>query len=103
MQIESLQYTVELQRLIETIAASGHVSQSWATYAKGRAALRQAGVSEFLAGPGETVANNAVFLIRWVPGVSVADRILHNGKNWNIVAIAEIGRRKGLELRAVAA
>lgn len=42
-------------------------------------------------------------LLRWVPGVAVSDRILHGGKVWNIVAIAEIGRRKGLELRAVAA
>jgi hypothetical protein len=35
--------------------------------------------------------------------VSVADRIMHGGKAWNIVAVAEIGRKKGLELRAVAA
>ncbi|WP_112311014.1 phage head completion protein [Pseudogemmobacter bohemicus] len=69
----------------------------------GKAELRQAGVSEFLTTFGEGVSNNAVFLLRWVPGVAVADRIIHGGKVWNIVAIAEIGRRKGIELRAVAA
>jgi len=103
MEAGKLQHRIELQRLAETIAPSGHVQQVWTTYATGRAELRQAGVSEFLTTFGEGVSNNAVFVIRWVPGVSVADRILHGGKGWNIVAIAEIGRRKGLELRAVAA
>lgn len=103
MQAGKLQQVVELQRLTEIVAPGGNVLPSWATYATGKAELRQAGVSEFLTTFGEGVTNNAVFLIRWVPGVSVADRILHGGKFWNIVAIAEIGRRRGLELRAVAA
>lgn len=102
MQSGKLQNLIELQRMTETVAASGAVSSEWETYATGRAELRQAGISEFLTTYGEGVSDNAMFLIRWLPGVSVADRILHNGKAWNIVAIAEIGRRRGLELRAVA-
>ena len=103
MQAGSLKHQIELQRRTETMGAGRRVVETWETYARGRAALRQSGTSEFLAGPGETEVNNAVFLIRFVPGVSVADRILHDGRVWNVVAIAEIGRRKGLELRAVAA
>ncbi|WP_236019339.1 phage head closure protein [Fuscibacter oryzae] len=103
MQAGKLQQPIELQHLSETVSASGHAVQTWATYASGRAELRQAGVSEFLTTYGEGVTNNAVFVIRWIPGVTVADRIVHAGKAWNIVAVAEIGRRKGLELRAVAA
>ncbi len=103
MQAGKLQHRIELQRLNETVAASGAVSESWATYATGKAELRQAGLSEFLTSYGEGTSNTAVFLLRWVPGVSVSDRIIHGGKVWNIVAIAEIGRRRGLELRAVAA
>lgn len=94
---------IELQRLSETVNPSGSVSSAWTTYATGRAELRQAGISEFLTTYGEGVSNNAVFLIRWLPGVSVADRIVCDGVAWNVVAIAEIGRRRGLELRAVAA
>lgn len=97
-----LQSRIELQRMTETVQPSGAVSNVWTTYATGRAELRQAGVSEFLATFGEGSATNAVFVIRWLPGVSVSDRINHAGKFWNIVAIAEIGRRRGLELRAVA-
>ena len=103
MQAGKLQHAVDLQRLSEALGPGRVAVQSWTTYATGRAELRQAGASEFLTTFGEGVTNNAIFLIRWIPGVSVADRIMHGGKAWNIVALAEIGRRKGLELRAVAA
>ncbi|NPD17313.1 head-tail adaptor protein [Xinfangfangia sp. D13-10-4-6] len=103
MQAGKLQHRIELQRLSETPGPHRHVVQTWTTYASGKAELRQSGLSEFLTTFGEGVSNNAVFLLRWVPGVAVSDRILHGGKVWNIVAIAEIGRRKGIELRAVAA
>ena len=102
MQSGKLQQRIELQRMAETVQPSGAVAQSWATYATGKAELRQSGVSEFLTTYGEGVADNAVFVLRWLSGVSVSDRIIHGGKAWNIVAIAEIGRRRGLELRAVA-
>lgn len=103
MQAGKLQQPIDLLRMAEAIRPSGAAVQTWTTYASGRAEIRQAGVSEFLTTYGEGVTNNAVFLIRWIPGVSVADRIMHAGKVWNIVALAEIGRRRGLELRAVAA
>lgn len=103
MQAGKLQHEVELQRLTEALGPGRVAVQTWTTYAYSRAELRQAGASEFLTTFGEGVTNNAVFLIRWIPGVSVSDRIMHGGKAWNIVAVAEIGRRKGLELRAVAA
>lgn len=97
-----LQNPIELQCMTETVQPSGAVLKTWETYATGRAEIRQAGVSEFLTTYGEGVANNAVFIIRWLYGVEVSDRIFHCDKVWNIVAIAEIGRRHGLELRAVA-
>ena len=103
MQAGKLQHPVELQRLTETLNPARQAVQAWTTYASGRAELRQAGVSEFLTTFGEGVTNNAVFVIRWIPGVSLSDRIVCDGRVWNIVALAEIGRRKGLELRAVSA
>ena len=103
MRAGALQHRIEIQREVETVTAAGHVKKTWQTYATGKAELRQASISEYLTGMVEGSANNAVFLIRWIPGVSVSDRILHNGRSFNIVALAEIGRRRGLELRAVAA
>lgn len=102
MQAGKLQQTIELQRMVESVQPSGAVSNVWTTYATGRAEHRQSGVSEFLTTFGEGVTDNAVFVIRWIAGVSVSDRITFGGKFWNVVAIAEIGRRHGLELRVVA-
>lgn len=101
MQAGKLQQPIELQRQTEVFGPGRMVVKTWTTYARGKAELRQAGVSEFLTTYGEGVSNNAVFLIRWLPGVTLTDRIIHAGKVWHIVAIAEIGRKKGLELRAV--
>lgn len=98
-----LRHPVELQRVTETVSASGKVTQTWTTYASGRAELRQATISEYLSGFGEADAGAGVFLLRWVPGVGTGDRILQDGRIWNIRAIAEIGRRSGLELRVVSA
>ena len=103
MQAGKLQHRIELQREVETVSASGHARSTWTTYATGRAELRQASISEYLTGFGEADSGAGVFLIRWLPGVAISDRIIHGGKVWNIVALAEIGRRRGLELRAVAA
>ena len=104
MQSGKLQQPIELQHMTENVQPSGAVLQTWTTYKRVSAEFRQAGVSEFLTTYGEGVANNAVFIIRWLPdvGVEVSDRIIHGCKVWNIVAISEIGRRHGLELRAVA-
>lgn len=103
MQAGKLQNRIELQILQESFGLDRSVRQSWRTYATVKAELRQAGASEFLTTFGEGASNSAVFVIRWIPGVSVANRIMHGGRAWNIVALAEIGRRKGLELRAEAA
>jgi head-tail adaptor len=103
MQAGKLQHPIELQRPTEALGPGRVAVQTWTTYASGRAELRQSGVSEFLTTYGEGMSTNAVFVIRWIPGVALSDRILHGGKVWNIVALAEIGRRRGLELRAVAA
>lgn len=100
MRAGKLQHLVDLQRETETVSPSGHVRKTWTTYARGRAELRQASISEYLSGFGEGDEGRGVFLIRWLPGVTTADRIVTGGKTWNIRAIAEIGRRRGLELRA---
>lgn len=103
MRAGALQHKIELQREVETVTPAGHVKKTWQTYATGKAELRQASISEYLTSFGETDAGAGVFLIRYLPGVSTSDRIVHGGRVWNIKAIAEIGRRRGLELRAVAA
>lgn len=104
MRAGKLTHTITIERLTETVSPSGHVRKEWAPLATMRAEVKQASASEYLTGFGEADAGNAVFVIRW-PGVEIgtADRIVHAGRLWNIKGAVEIGRRRGLELRAVSA
>ncbi|PAU98965.1 phage head closure protein [Paracoccus salipaludis] len=104
MRAGKLTHTIAIEREVETVKPSGHVSRTWATIATMRAEQKQGSATEFLAGFGEGTESNVIFLIRW-PGIeiTVADRITHAGKSYNIKSLVEIGRRRGLELRVSAA
>ncbi len=44
----------------------------------------------------------AIFRLRYIDGIEPADQIELNGEFFDIKSVAEIGRREGLEIRAVA-
>lgn len=100
-----LQHRISIEREAEIVTSAGHVRKTWATIATVRAEVKNLSSDEFLAGFGDADRQSAVFIIRWVPGVEIttADRIQHNGRTYNIKGVVEIGRKRGLELRAVAA
>lgn len=52
----------------------------------------------------QQVVGDAVvtFRIRYRTGLTVRNRLVYNGKNWDIRDIREIGRREGLEIDATA-
>ena len=103
MRAGKLTHTIAIEREVETVKPSGHVARTWETIATMRAELKQASATEFLAGFGEADARNVIFLVRW-PAIEIttADRIRHNGQSYDIKGLVEIGRRRGLELRAEA-
>lgn len=100
-----LQHRISIEREAEIVTSAGHVRKTWAPVATVRAEIKNLSSDEFLAGFGDADRQSAVFIIRWVPGVEItsADRIQHNGRTYNIKGVVEIGRKRGLELRAVAA
>lgn len=79
-----------------------HPCTLWSVIAAPRAQLVRVADSEFATGFGEATAGEIVFRIRWREGITTADRIAYGGRHYEIKEIAEIGRRRGLELRAVA-
>lgn len=103
MEAGKLKHLVELQRSVETLTPSRKVTTTWTTYARGKAELRQAGINEFLRDGIEGTNRSGVFIIRWLSGVALSDRLLCDGRIWNIVELAEIGNRQGLQIRVVAA
>ncbi len=90
---------ITIERQAETVAASGSVSKTWTTVATVRAELVQLAAEEYLAGFGEADTGGAVFRIRYLEGITTADRVTFDGATYDIEEIAELGRKRGLELR----
>lgn len=68
-----------------------------------RAQVIQSSTEEFLKAYGETQVATVIFRIRYLDGLSLTDQVVYGGVTHNLKEIKEIGRRKGLELRTVAA
>lgn len=77
---------------------------SWSTVATVAAGVRQTAGREFLDGSAMVGEQRAVFVIRFLGGVTVLDRVLFGSTVFDLDDVREIGRREGLELhgRAVA-
>lgn len=101
MRAGKLDRTITIERQTETVAASGSVSNGWTAIATVRAEIVQQSANEFLSGFGETENSTIIFRVRYLPGITTADRVTYNGKPYDLEEIKEIGRRRGLELRAV--
>lgn len=94
---------ITIEREVETVAASGAVSTAWHVVATVRAELVQRSADEFLTGFGEAEAGSAVFRIRYLAGLTTADRVICGGVVYDIDEIAEQGRRRALELHCARA
>jgi len=94
---------ITIKRQTETVAASGAVSKDWPVIATVRAELVQQSAEEFLSGFGEEDKGGAVFRIRYMDGITTADRVGYDGAVYDINEITELGRHRALELRTVIA
>lgn len=103
MRAGKLQHRVQIERHQELVSDSGRGHKVWLPILTTRAEIKEASTTEFLTGEIEGDTARAVFLIRWpVVTISTADRLMVADKAWNITALTEIGRRRGLEIRAEA-
>ncbi|SLN62254.1 Phage head-tail joining protein [Roseovarius litorisediminis] len=101
MQAGKLDRQITIERQTETVTASGAVSNTWATVNTVRAEMVQQTANEFLTGLGEAENGTVVFRIRYLEGITTADRVTFEGAAYDLKEIAEIGRRRTLELRVV--
>lgn len=94
---------ITIERQTETVTPSGAVSKAWAEIATVRAEVVQQTATEFLTGLGEAENGTVVFRIRYLAGITTADRITFDGLAYDLKEIVENGRRRALELRTVVA
>ena len=103
MRAGKLQARVQIERLQELVADNGTVRKVWLPVLMTRAEVRESSITEFLTDEMIGDKARAVFLIRYpFESITTADRLSYAGKLWNVVGLSEIGRRRGLEIRAEA-
>lgn len=101
MRAGKLDRTITLQSFTNTVDEYGTPVETWTDKATLRAQVVQSSTEEFIRAYGASDETVIIFRTRFLAGVTNADRIVYEGENFNIKETKEIGRRKGLELRAV--
>lgn len=102
MRSGKLDRTVIFQRLAETVSPAGTVSTAWTDFATVRAELLRAAYSDQATGSGEGQGATIAFRLRYVPGLTAADRVLFDGQVYGIKSLHEFGRRRVLEIECEA-
>jgi head-tail adaptor len=92
---------VIIQRASTAIDGAGTPQQTWVEVVTLRAELMDDVTDEQKRDQGESTERALTFQTRFYPGVTVADCLVFECEKYNLVQVKPIGRRRGLELRAV--
>lgn len=103
MRAGKLDRTIVIERATTTVDEYGTPAEGWTTVATVRAQRVKLTTEEFIRAFGSASEAVAVFRIRYVDGLTTADRITCDGETYDLKGIEPIGRRQGLELRAISA
>lgn len=96
-----LSRVITLQRASAAINDAGTPLEIWGTLATLRAEVEPVSAEEFIRGFGATTETLVIFRTRYLDGVTTADRVLFDGRTFNLREVVDAGRRGGLELRGV--
>lgn len=102
MRIGPLDRRIRIERATATTDDFGREVRTWALLSEVWAAVEYGtGAEQRLAM--ETVADQRrSFRIRWFEALLPTDRIVYESRAWDILDVAELGRREGLEIIAIA-
>jgi SPP1 family predicted phage head-tail adaptor len=101
----TLDRRIVLQRATTSQDETGQEIETWSTLATVWASWRRASARETLAAAEVAAAVTDIFVIRWWSGVAdlnPKDQVQYAGRTYDIADVAEIGRREGLQINAVA-
>lgn len=93
---------ITIERVTTTVDEYGTPVEGWTTVATIRAQRVKLTTEEFLRAFGSAQEAVAVFRIRHMDGLTLADRITCEGETFDLKGVKPIGRREGLELRCIA-
>ncbi|MDB5659559.1 MAG: phage head-tail adaptor, putative, family [Cypionkella sp.] len=102
MEAGKLDRIITVQRGVETVLPGRVPTIAWTNLLTVRAEVREQNADEIATGFGQAEAETLIFVVRWHPTpITTGDRILFQGRTYDLKAITEIGRRDGWKLRAV--
>ena len=100
MRIGQLDRRVSLESRVDQFdSTTNELIPAWAPIATVPAAKRDQGGREFLSAGTVIAEGRTLFTIRWRDDVSTIDRLICDGIAFNIVNVAELGRRQWLQLQ----
>jgi SPP1 family predicted phage head-tail adaptor len=102
MRAGRLDQTIFIQRVSTDVNAAGTPVETWSTVMTLRAQIMQGSTEEFLSAAGAEAQTATVFRIWYCEGLRLSDRVAHGDRLFDIKELREIGRRAGLDIRAVA-
>ena len=94
----SLDRRIVLRAKLLTPDEMGQALETWSDLASVWAEKTDLRGREFFAARAINAEIETRFRIRWRAGVTPALRIAHDGRDYEILSVVEIGRREGLEL-----
>ncbi|AMM83148.1 head-tail adaptor protein [Martelella sp. AD-3] len=101
MKAGRLDREIRLERYTETLDEYGAPRFAWTEIDTVAAERIEGSTTAMLKDFGASDETVIVFRLRFLDGLTNADRLIHDGLIFKINQIKEIGRRKGLELRCI--
>ena len=103
MRAGQLDREITIQERVVSSNSVGEDIYDWVDLARGvRAQVIQQSAREiFRAGAIQTVVDT-LFVMRYRPSVTPSNRILYEGRAYNLYSVRELGRKRGLEIAAKA-
>jgi SPP1 family predicted phage head-tail adaptor len=102
MKIGAMDRRVVIQKRTLLQSASGEYTEVFTDAATVWAEVKELRGGEFFAARQENAEITTRFYIRWRADVTVLDRIVYDGKFYDIAQVSEMGRRSGLDILATA-
>lgn len=100
MRSGALDTEITIQRVTEGPPNEyGSPTEVYADLATVRAQIIQASTEEFMRSYGASDQTVIIFRMRYLDGITNADRVVYDGRVHNIKETKEIGRAKGLDIR----
>lgn len=102
MRAGKLNRVIYVERKVADLDAAGYAVPVWSLVGTVRAEIINHAIDEAATDLGEAGTAGVTFQTRYFGGLTTADRIRFLGRHYNVTAIAEIGIRAGLEIKAQA-